>query len=201
MIFNRRYLFEMRSCVGKRRGVDEHIDVVRSFLGLPIYALNDDLLRALISEQKPFMQFPSNVIYAFVVPEDPLGDGLSDLPDQTFHIKIFQHTTHYCMCKEICGSQGKHETRGDGSDCLEEVGGKLEGVNTGSRPRNADSLTEYPLNAGSQATKNCDTEISGGPFEGATVNSQGLYPYWPYVWQLPVDRGHQEIPPQSLRQG
>jgi len=114
----------MWSSVGKGLGVDEHVDVVRSFLRLPVDTLNDNLLRALISEQKAFMQFPSNVVHTFVVPEDPLGDGLSDLPNQTFHIKIFQHTTHYRVCKEICSGQRKHETRGYGSDCPVEVGGK-----------------------------------------------------------------------------
>lgn len=45
----------MWSSVGKGLGVDEHVDVVRSFLRLPVDTLNDNLLRALISKQKSFM--------------------------------------------------------------------------------------------------------------------------------------------------
>lgn len=52
---NEVYLFEKLSRLCERRGIDEHVDVVRPFLGFPVDAFNDDLLRALISEQKPFM--------------------------------------------------------------------------------------------------------------------------------------------------
>lgn len=79
--FNRRYLFEMWPGVGKGWGVHEYVDIMCSFLRLPVDTLNDDFLRVLVSEQKSFMQFPSNVVHAFVVSEDPLGNSLSDLPD------------------------------------------------------------------------------------------------------------------------
>lgn len=75
------YLFEMWAGVRKARGVGEHIDVVRPFLRLPVDTFDDNLLRAFISKQEPFMQFSSNVIHTFVVPEDPLGDCLSDFSD------------------------------------------------------------------------------------------------------------------------
>jgi len=95
-----------------------------------------------------------------------LGDGLPDFSYQAFHIEVFQHTTHNCVCEEICGGQGEHQAGGDGGDCLEEVGGKLEEVNGEGKAKYTESLTEYPLNAGSQATKNCNAAIGGGSFQG-----------------------------------
>ena len=89
-------------------------------------------------------------------------DGLPDFSHQAFHIEVFQHTTHNCMCEEICGGQGEHQAGGDGGYRLEEVGGKLGEVNGEGGVKHTESLTEYPLNAGSQATKNCDAVISGG---------------------------------------
>jgi hypothetical protein len=69
-----------------------------------------------------FVQFMSNLIHAFGVPENPVSDA--------FRIEVLQHTTHDCMCREICGGQGEHQTGGNGSNCLEEVSGKLVEVNS-----------------------------------------------------------------------
>lgn len=52
---NDMHLFEKLAGLCKSWGIDEHIDVVGSFLGFPVDTLDDDLLRALISKQKPFM--------------------------------------------------------------------------------------------------------------------------------------------------
>lgn len=161
----------MRSGFRKTRGISEYVDVVCPLLRLPVDTFDDNLLRTFISKQKPFMQFPGNVIHTLVVPKNPLGDGLSDFSDQAFHIEVFQHTTHNCVCEEICSGQGEHKTRGDSCDCLEEVGCKLGEVNTEGRIKYKYSLTEYPLNAGSQATKNCGTVVSRGSLGRRTLNS------------------------------
>jgi len=52
---NEVYLFEKLSRLCESWGIDEHVDVVCSFLRFPVDAFNDDLFRALISKQKPFM--------------------------------------------------------------------------------------------------------------------------------------------------
>lgn len=49
------YLFEMWSGFRKVRGVGEHVDVVRPFFRFPVDTFDDDLLRAFISKQKPFV--------------------------------------------------------------------------------------------------------------------------------------------------
>lgn len=49
------YLFEVWSGFCESRGVGEHVDVVCSFLRLPVDTFDDNLLRALISKQKPFV--------------------------------------------------------------------------------------------------------------------------------------------------
>ena len=43
-------------------------------------------------------------------------------------------------------------------------------VNGEDSLKHGESLTEYPLNAGSQATKNCDAVISGGLFQDGALN-------------------------------
>ena len=49
------HLFEMWSSFREAWGVGEHVNVVRPFFRLPVDTFDDDLLRAFIPKQKPFV--------------------------------------------------------------------------------------------------------------------------------------------------
>jgi hypothetical protein len=67
---------------------------VLGFFRLLVYALNDDLFRAFISEQEFFMEFASDVINALVVSENALRNSVSNFADEAFHVEVLEHASY-----------------------------------------------------------------------------------------------------------
>lgn len=125
-------------------------------LGLAVDALDDDPLRVLVPEQQTFVKLACDVVHALIVAQYPLRDGLADLSDETLHIQVLQNTADNGMCEQIRGGQRKHQSRSDICYCLVEVCSILVECQYKRIAGTRRDLTEYPLNAGSHATKNCE---------------------------------------------
>lgn len=118
----------MRSSLLDRSRVHEHLHIMRSIFALAVYTLKHHLLRALIAEEKTFVQLLCYVIDTFIRAQDPLSNGLPDLVDQPVHIQILEHTRNDGVREKIRSSKREHETRCDAGQRLEKVGRVLHDI-------------------------------------------------------------------------
>lgn len=101
------------------------------------------------------MQFSRHVVYALIVAKYPLRDSMSHFSDQSIHVKVFENTADNGMGKEISSCERQHEPGSDISYRSVKVGCVLQFSDEQKVfERKGPGLTEYPLNAGSHATKN-----------------------------------------------
>ncbi len=93
----------MWPCFCQVAGLHVHVHIVFRFFRVPVDALDDDLLRALVSKEEPLVKLACNVIHALVVSQYPLGNRLTDLAHKALHIEILQHTTDDGVRQKIRG--------------------------------------------------------------------------------------------------
>lgn len=71
------------------------------------------------------MQLTRDIVDTLVVAQYPLRDGLTNLPDETFHIEILKNAADDGVCEQIRGGQWQHQARCNIGHCLIEVCGIL----------------------------------------------------------------------------